>query len=762
MDSKSTQTWTRADFLALLEQVVGTYYDAGRRPGPIWLAHMEGLLYRQTGERTYGEHVKEALLLTQEAGIGYHGNSMYPAGAAYGSIQESDMLNQKESGVIEEVFLRRGNECAGWKWGDQWPSMNIPMGFAMACRKFAQLLPHRAESSAWTAFSEEMLEKWLLVSDVPEDASNYEPITMFYTVKLAELLDKEEALFQNPLMRLAGARYVDLICPVGVLPDYGDSEWGVEWGLWVALFEKFSGVYQDGRFKWASRELLRRSLAEGHGKDADGIASHGVNFGLLVDAYLWSDDEVAPEKPKEGSAILYRALADASFSPVQGQLFDIKLGPRLEDKLVLRGGWEEDSAYLALNLMKPIGHDHMDAGAIVTFVAEGSVLLHDTGYIQKAPEYHNLFYVQDLQEEFLRPSWPHHPDRHDYKPSMTYFCDLSRVSLAVLRSPFYFGYPINHTRTLVFDKAGRMVAVHDAGEVYAGEYELGPIYHVEKIVEKQPNFFDTQLEAIQSVQPAWGTIRPNKPRKLLVAFPLSVGEVRKKTLDSSPHSYRYAGYTRGLADAFYDNFDQRECIYQSAKVTGPDQVSFLSLLIPYPVENPASAVMERMELLFNEEGTCAVGLRQDGGRLVLGFKGQSDLETRDVATDARVLSLEEGKEVYIAFLDASRMRYGEQEVFHTLEPEKTDDISRFVQVPPLLSGEITLREDRVEGMFQIGGERGPTLRGPTVEVSLGVKSKPKEVAVDGKPTEIAYDAKRKRCTLAVPGKIHFNIVLASS
>ena len=767
---KAVEVGTKAGYLNLIQQGRRKYGErfsiflevdgvhplvaADERQSIAWLANIEGLLYGLTRRKRQAVRAMDALQVgggTIASGAGF---PLYWASRTYGWIRDSGVFREGEHARFEGMY---GGIATGYARGDgaqNRGSTHVELGHAMACGYLADLLPHGEEAPLWRSYAEEVWRDFASVYDFVEDASSFEAIALFCAIRLAELCGEVERFLEDAPARRLCERYLHLLCPVGAMPDYGDSSWGGFWGFWIAAFEGLADLYGDGRFKWAAERMFQYVCAQRFWEDEDAIEHFGSCFGALVDAYLWCNDEILPEEPKGSSVVLYRT--DARLYSDEAS-FRSKIGERVADKLILRNGWGKEATYLALNLMGIGEHGHGDASALVTLVSGGSVLLHDTSYIQRQLEYHNLFYVQDLRDEFLQPSWPHDPARHTYKPSVAYLYDLSKAILAAVQSNRHFGYPVDHRRMILFDKDRGIVAVHDAAEVHRGEYEMGPIYHVQRVVEEGPGFFDTRQETLQHhYGPYWN----NRPYGLLVAFPLPSGTVSRKTQNHAPAPFKYIGYRKaGLPDPFIDSFDGRVCLYQSAVVNVGDDVRFLSLLIPHEEERSGGALAGKSPLLFWEGGSSLVRIDEEERTLLIGFRGEVDIQHERVTTDAEMIYVVEGEEQYIAFRKASRIIHQGKTIFQSLALEGRRDPTQFVRIPQVLNGDLVIEDRTVWGTLYPDEEaEAPYDR--LIKVDLFTGRKPARVWVKDKAGPIEYNDRAGCCTLKVQGETRFEIIFS--
>lgn len=714
-----------------------------------WFAHITGFLYSIRGEEHYAELARDALLLVEVHG----GFTPVWAARAYRWIADSDAVNPAKLEAMRAALVQTAGTRKELRWG-QPPQWNGPIIHAMGNLYIATLFPDHPNAPSWTPLSDKLVGDWLKVGDVAEDAINYEPLVLIYILLYAELTDREEILFDRNF-RATAERYLALVPPVGVMPDYGDASWGVSWGLWIAVLQKLAGVYGDGRCKWVADRYFHFARDENLWGDGDTIQKIWFDFNSLVCAYQWLAEGVMPEQPEIGSGVTYRTLYKINFSPKPEPLYDVEWTERREDKLILRTGWDPDDTYLCINLQGRVGHDHSDAGALITYVSGGAVLLHDCSYIMRHHAFHNLLYVQDEDVPFVHPTWPHSGERFNYKPQMKYFAEFPRMILSGFESRNYFGYPISHTRSILFDKRGGPVVVYDRVLIHEGEYELGPIYHVAKVVDQGAHYFCTEQGTPYHHH---GIPLSTKSSRLVIALPLSTGDLGHFHQEPAIHGFNYAEFKRKLPDGFFDSFNNDTCVYQHTKAKGGDHIHFLTILASQGVDDAPDQFTQNLKVLADGPTSSSVCYPKGQATVIVGFRGDGSVSTDAISTDAAAFYMETyDGEILISFHEATHLQIQREEIFHTLDwPERLkQDKSRYFRIPSALSGELSLREGELSGVFYSYEYYEPGI--PVAEVDVGFQTDgvPKQITVDGQAMEPAFDDQEKLVKLTVRGKTFF-------
>ncbi len=714
-----------------------------------FFAHCAGFVYQITGDAHYAELARDALLLDSV----YSGFTPLWSARAYRFIADSQAISEADKATIRSTLVRTAESHSTLKWG-LIPQWNIPLTQVLGTLAIARLFPEHPSAPSWAGIADKIAGDWLKVGDVAEDAINYEPLVLFYIMLYGEYTNSEREILFDRNVRAAAERYLAIVPPVGVMPDYGDSSWGVQWGLWIAVMEKLAAVYRDGRYRWVADRFFAFA-EEQHWWDAcETIQKTWFDLSALAFAYQWRDDSIASVEPNIGSGVSYRTLFKVNFSPVPEPApgYRVDWAERREDKLVLRSGWQRDAAYLCLNLQGRVGHDHSDAGAIITYADNGAVLLHDCSYIQRHGEFHNLLFVQSEDAPFARPPWPHSGERFDYKPQMQYLVEFPHMVLTAFQSRGYFGYPITHTRALVFDKRRAPVAIYDRALIHEGSYTIGPLYHVAQVVSKGTQHFTTD----QGQPYHHHGIQIESPEaRLVIALPLASGPLEQFEQETPPHPFRYAGEKRGLPDALFRSFNNNKVVYQARRAHAGEHVHFLTLLAPLGGQDDPDAWARTIEVLADgATGTC-VRYRVGGKVVLVAFRGDGAVSTSALESDAAALHLEQvGAEAMVSFHEATYLTIEGGEVFRTLDwpAEQKEDVSRYFRIPSAISGELQLRPDGGSALIYVYDCYEPGIPVSEVEVGLVLPAAPRRLEVDGQAAPIEWSAETGLLRLVVRGK----------
>jgi len=719
-----------------------------------WFAMVQALLYQHTREKAYAKRVKQLLMFHQRPErVKLY---LYPRAYAYISIKDSEVLTTEEEKEIKGDLVKQAMVMAeGLNPNVQnrlgMRVYNHALAAVAGCKYIALKIASGREANKMNSFSEEIWNECWSIRDNPEDATNYEPMSLLCLIQLAELQGNEDEFYQDSITHNIFERYLQQLSPLGVEPNYGDGGWASQWGHWIAVFEKAARVYRDGRFKWAARRIFDYAVRNKYWKNAQldeknpSYVTHALTHQFMMDlygvacAYLLASDEIKQEIPRESSLISYRYLPNLEFSTTARPAFEIGIGERRENKLILRGGWNEDDPFLVINLLKKMWHAHHDNPAIILFTCNGSVLLHDTSYYQGDPEFHNLLYVQEQKEKFLQPDLSERSIkamRSDYWSSMRFLSDLSRVTFASIKSSNYFGYPINSLRTLIFSKDNPIVAVHDRVNIQGGRYWLAPLWHTQKILSRGKGYFDTQQEFMRGhLGPFWS----NKSHNLLVVFPLSEDKVGEK-LQENKRAYREEEIP------LHEFFLQKHCLYQSALAKEGQTKDFISLLIPHTPETNVKELVEKIRVLSCKNNSFSIEVVLDKKEIVLVFNGERELSNKVLTTDAMAMYiLKDISGAYCAFHEASKLVYHQECLFQTRSLGST----RPGLITPVLTGEIFIGKNKIEGKL---------FSSRKIEVDIYSEKRPVQVLINGKMSKVEYSPQEKSCRIGVRNQTDFVLV----
>ena len=359
---------------------------------PLQVGVVAAYLYEQTGRQAYARQAAELFLRYREftavypqSARGrrpeYSGAALPPLDCVFDPIVFAPAVERirPELSPAEEAQLAEimaDSLAMVWRF-PEWGGHNRAMLRAASLAVCARAFPAHPYAGDWIAMSDELAEeswgRWSI-----EDAMMYQSHWLRAMIHYSEARRKAQLTdFLQPRFHIKSM--VQLLSPLGVLPNYGDSHWLMHspWE-WMSLFEWGAQAYQDPHMKWAAQRIWQeRSQAE-----APNIYAAMV----LTQAHRWCDESIRPYEPHN---------------------FPDALDDLVAKKLVFRSGWGPKDAYACVNYRdegdygriardylrtnlavsaEKMHHGHSDEGAFSMLVHDGTLLLHESGYRESPPD----------------------------------------------------------------------------------------------------------------------------------------------------------------------------------------------------------------------------------------------------------------------------------------------------------------------------------------------------------------------------------------
>ncbi|MGM0465676.1 MAG: hypothetical protein ACQERH_04505 [Acidobacteriota bacterium] len=598
----------------------------GYRPpgGLLEMAVIYAYLYKTQGNHTYASRSKKVLLTYDEF------TQAYPRWAvekrpdyddkppclpdfftamryirSYALLKDLDVLSIQEKQKIEE------NIAESMKYllrSQEWGPMNRAALRAESLAWAVKVLPEHPDSKKWEmqrhAIGDDNWGNWEI-----EDATIYNAVWLYAMCGYAYALDKMEDLFQTPEMYYYAHYYLHLMCPEGMIPDFGDAHWMRNWNRFLVYFETAAKQYQNSQMKWAASIIAHKFI------DFENPTNIGLGY-MLLDCYLWGSDDIKPVKPTD----------------LSGEVMEDVVGK----KIVFRNGWDPDSTYMLLNYRdegsggtnfrdylrdtipveeEKMTHGHSDENSIVLLMSKGSVLLHDGGYRDYMPSgpygayrqdyFHNRLCVRPEKIFFGQKKGQ---DRYSTKEDV-----VSQPILDFLRNAgsyrkvrtkkidFLSFDDFDYSRTrLIDDKMGyewdricvyikkpEFFVVFDVFKaIQRGYFTLSNLWHTRKIVSQGEHWYDTVYDKIENSH------LPTD-QHLLILFP--------KT------HYRLEGVVTQKRH-YQDELTIHQTTAQHFELT--DTVGFITVLIPHSSKvNPESLLNNKVSLLPVKPQNNGMGIK---------------------------------------------------------------------------------------------------------------------------------------------------------
>ena len=112
--------------------------------------------------------------------------------------------------------------------------------------------------------------------------------------------EQMDELFKTPEMYYYGQYYLEsLICPAGMVPDFGDAHWEANWPHFLVFFEAAAASYKNPNLKWAATTIARKFI------DFKNPTSVGLGY-MLLDCVRWGIGRASrpfqPQTPVRGKS----------------------------------------------------------------------------------------------------------------------------------------------------------------------------------------------------------------------------------------------------------------------------------------------------------------------------------------------------------------------------------------------------------------------------------------------------------------------------
>jgi hypothetical protein len=659
------------------------YAPPGNEP---YLAALSANLYEITREEVYLDRVLDLLLY-----YGKHRDAYPPSYAkkrpeyggvlpalpniftfqkychAYTILKKYRSLTAAQRRTIDDNIAGSADYfCLFQEWG----AMNRAMLRVEGLLYAAKAVPDHPHRRNWLMIGEAIAgdnwDEWEI-----EDATGYNAIWLYALLGYVSDIRQEEILYRRPVMQYYFEYFLQLMCPAGIIPDVGDSNWGSGWEKMIPYFEKGATVNHDPRLRWAAARLFRKYCTPLPEK-------RSVFVGLtLSDAYRWADFSLPATEPTNGTQ----------------QVVDDIVGK----KVVFRNGWSDSSTYMLYNFRdegdggwlfreylrnsipveeEKMTHGHADENSISLLMRNKSVLLHDGGYRDYMPSgpfgayradyFHNRIVVRNEKialgqhaGQFRYAS----PNRDSvagqtmlgffrnsgaYRAVRTQKVDFfARKEFELSRSRIIdaeWGYEAD--RAVVYVKPLDCFVVFDAVRfTRPGYLTMANLWHTRRILDRGAGWFDTAYDSLTSAN-----VSGNE--RLLIQFPQRA--LMEEGVESEQRYYQ-----------------KEQAIYQMIGRHGylNDMQMFVTVLMPHDKSVDPRTLLNRVRMLPVDERqrTLCVGLTAGETTYMVGMKMdyQADLfrdwrrpmysyETGkvkfgDFTTDAMTL---------FAVMDPKNVRYG--------------------------------------------------------------------------------------------------------
>jgi len=415
--------------------------------------------------------------------------------------------------------------------------------------------------------------------------------------------------------------FLHVMCPDGMIPDFGDAHWRSNWSRYLVFFETAAKAYQDPHIKWAASTIAQKFIA------FENIKNTGLAY-MLLDCYRFGTDDLPAEPPTE--------LSEEVMEDVQGK------------KIVFRNGWKPESTYLLLNYRdegdgglifrdylrdtipveeEKMTHGHADENSISLLMKNGAVLLHDGGYRDYMPSgpfgayrqdyFHNRLCVRQEKIWMGQQQGEYRYQMRDAVPGQSLLDFLHNAGsyrrVRTQKVDFITSPEFDYSRTrLIDDKLGyewdriityvkepELFVVFDVFKARVEEFfTAATLWHTRKIVAGGEHWYDTVYDSLQNL--ALPT-----DEHLLILF---------------PHThYRLEGIEK--EKRYYQD---ESVIYQMSgqHFELGQHIGFLTVLIPHPANESPQKWLNRIKLINTEPNESGIAIEINDGKnqIIVGAK----------------------------------------------------------------------------------------------------------------------------------------------
>ncbi|UCE40851.1 MAG: hypothetical protein JSV17_15620 [Candidatus Aminicenantes bacterium] len=548
---------------------------------------------------------------------------------AYDILKTAGALNAEE---IHNMQNDIAHSMAYVLQTQEWGPMNRAALRTESLAWAVRALPNHPDAKTWEmqrkALGDDNWGNWQI-----EDATIYHAVWLYALLGYADAMGKQDELLNTPEMYYYAQYFLHLMCPAGMVPDFGDANWMANWARFLVFFETTANHFKDPQLKWAATTIARKFIDFGEPRNI------GLAYNLL-DCFLWGGDNIPVQKP--GS------LSQEVMEDVQGK------------KIVFRNGWDPDSTYLLLNYRdegdgglnfrdylrdtipveeEKMTHGHADENSIILLMSGSSILLHDGGYRDYMPSgpygayrqdyFHNRLCVRQEkiwmgqnQGEFRYSTRNAVPGQSildflhnagSYRKVRTQKVDfLSLDDFDYSRTRLTddsMGYAWD--RVIVNVKDPELYVVFDILKSLKEEYfTLANLWHTRKILDQGEHWYDTVYDKIQN------HALPTE-NNLLILFPAT--------------HFRFDG-TEPEKRHYQDEFLIHQTTAQHFELG--ETVGFITVLIPHPKDEPPVKWLNKIRVIQTKPDRAGLGVEIDSEnrKTVIGVK--NDLRM-DMARDWR-------------------------------------------------------------------------------------------------------------------------------
>jgi hypothetical protein len=472
-----------------------------------------------------------------------------------------------------------------WRF-PEWGGHNRAMLRAASLATCACTFSDHPEANSWLELADELAEeswgRWSI-----EDAMMYQAHWLRAMILYARCRRRNLVSLIQPRMTVRAI--TQMLSPLGILPDFGDSHWLMHshWE-WTALLEWGAGVYQDPEMKWGAEKIWQFQQRESPNLYA---------ASALILAWEWCDDRIVAAVPQD--------TPDA-------------LDDLVMKKLVFRTGWESPAAYACVNYRdegdyaltarnylrtnlavsaEKMHHGHADEGGFSLLVHDGTVLLHESGYREQPPDgiyradvFHNRLVWRDGSRLPGTRAWDYLKDNGHYKPVRSerlYQSRLCGIDIRRIRIT-------DAVQGLAWDRSiffipqiPCWVIVDGLAALRAGPRTASLFWWTQQLLERGNIWFKTWIAHIQT----WQNVQNSA---LWVFIPEIPGQANELSVDTQRRSFQ--------DEILLSNTWSGELRLNRA-------INFATILIPAAFQDASPISPDKVSVINSQPGGRGIGIK---------------------------------------------------------------------------------------------------------------------------------------------------------
>lgn len=445
---------------------------------------------------------------------------------------------------------------------------------------------------------------------ITEDSSGYAGMSIFMLLRLLEEMPPDQ------VPEITDARRKEMcdwmmdwsrhIMPVGMVPQFGDSDWRPE-DFWIGAFESAARQFKDPKY----------GNAAAHFRDcADRLFRYGQD---VAGGHFWehlplvlpiTNESIKPMGIPLSSALVRQQSPKGEWVP---------------SKVILRGesAKPEDQPFAMFNMFYNSSHSHLAIGRLVAYGSGGSVFLHELSYDAGPMFFHHVFLIRPSSEPFLPFSQvftdPKETVLQKGKTGLdsngvklisadlseakgfSYSKILTDMSLGKIRDGFRL------SREAVLEKKSGILIVFDTvtnaqnfGNT-AIPFAGGPLWHVQNVLSQSPEGYLCQ-DDVQAI------VGPTTPKPIVIASPARpvwIGMAGPPESNLGCEEWHFLGRYKKM------DIPQKNHLYlrHEGKLVKGASFSTLSVFVPMP---PGTKTIETSPALAKVDasgGTVTIGQR---------------------------------------------------------------------------------------------------------------------------------------------------------